>query len=255
MNRAKENEYIQIADTSAIEVLRRKDQAADIKARAKRLQEKYAALSALPSGHQFVYMAATVAHLCAAILAGLNIAPILFGMEVELGAGASWSDYGQTILPISMVFFLSLGIGLLISRIQLERDEIAPKSFVYKHLYLWSSLIVIVIYFALVYHIVKLGIDQAGTDASARVSFILTLSLAEIVIAVFAHKGWSILSLRYRQWRYRRQIRRNKKRMLFAQQKCDRYYQYYLQAAKPEDIYLTSNIEQVLLQELVDRQP
>ncbi len=253
MKKVKENEYMQVADTSAIDVLRRRDKAVDLKNRAKRLREKYRAISAMPSGHQMVYMVATVAHLSAAILAGLNIAPILFGLEVELDATATWSDFGQILLPISMIFFLTLGIGLLISKIQFERDEIAPKSFVYQHLYLWTSLIVVVIYFALVYHIVNLGIEQAGSAEKARVSFILTLSLAEIVIAVFAHKGWTILSFRYRTWRYRVKLRRNKKKMLFAQQKCDRYYQYYLQAAKPEDLYLTSNVEQVLLHELLDR--
>ena len=251
MTKARENHYLQVADSSAIQVLRRKDRAIDIDNQLQRLLDKYASIASMPSGHQFVHIAATLAHCCAAVLAGLNMAPILFSLETGLDNSASWSDYGQTILPISIVFFLSLAIGLLISKIQFKRDDIAPRAYVYQHVYVWASLIVIVIYFALLYHIVRLGVDQASPQHTTRVHLVLTLSLAEIVIATFAHLGWTILSFHYRRWYYRRMAVSNKKHLLLAQQKCDRYYQYYLQTAPSKDFYLTLNIEQVLVKSLL----
>lgn len=250
MTKSKENLYIQISDSSAIKAIKAKRKIQFWKNKTTRLSDKYNWVDILPSGSKIIALIAIGAHLFSAILAGINIGPILFSVHTNIFGNSTWAEIAKSILPIGMFFFMTLVIGILISKIKAKADPIIPHKYNYNHIALLGAIIVMVIYFGFLLHVVEIGAAKLKAEnkefAQLIINSIIWLSLIELVIGFFAHYGWTIGSHLIRQWWARKRLLHAESTYFKSEQRCERYYQYYIQSSKPDELYMTRNISEVL---------
>lgn len=246
-DRYKANTFLLISDNHAIKVSKIEKRIASYRKRKMRIANKYSTLDSLNSGVKIAYLSAILAHLSSAILAGINIAPILFSVNVDLLVDVSAQEYAKVLLPVVVIFFLSLIIGVLVQKISFEKNEVVPFKINYKLGYIIGAFLVLIIYLGLIYHVIQIGIESLPNDSSKKyVHLIGWLSFAELVTGFFAHTGWSLALYLFRMWKYERKIEKSLVNKLKAHQNCELYYSYYTQVEKPEEIMMTSNIERVI---------
>ncbi|KGE85693.1 MAG: hypothetical protein NXI26_10780 [bacterium] len=252
-NRLKSNKFIKVADSYAIRVVRLQQKLGRWNTRQEELKKKYTKLLEESSGKKAASLLAIPAHLAAAIMAGVNISPILYSAHSLQIENLELRALLQSVLPIVMIFFVSAYIWILIGRANLYWSQEEPGHRVLENKrFILAGIAGIVIYLAFLSHIIKMGLDQSGAEYAPAVHLIWWLSFIELFIGIAVHTGWTLAAYYIRMGYLGRKIRRAERKILVSRQNCERYYHYHVQVTPPEELYTTTNIEYVMASESFD---
>jgi len=229
MTEARKNFYLEIADKQASKASMYHHRLKEIRGRHKLLVEKYRMWNDQPARYKIVYVLASLAHVCLAILAGINLTDIFYASHNGIADDIGLLQIVKALLPIIGILGLSLIIGMLLWCIRPNWDTIVPASVRVHRGYLIGSAIGLVIYFSLLYHVVTIGIDLAPENRENVVELIFFFGLLELFTGFFAMHGWEVIFYELRKSNYQRRIARNLKRVNKCQMQSARYYKYYSQ--------------------------
>jgi len=246
-NRAQENLYIQMADSSANKSILQQERKKEFQVKRRRLIKKYNYILKLPAREKLVYLSSAIAHFCLAVLAGLNLTAVLYEANRHLDSHFLWQEMIKAFLPIAGILGLSLIIGLLFWRIRPKRDPIVPKKITLHRGYLVGVVVGVLLYTCFLWHIVDIGKDLANIEYHKIVNLILFLGAMELFTGLFAVHGWETMLFTFRLYVLNLSIQWANRREKKWRMKSDRYYHYYLQVLPdPGEAQMPLNLERVL---------
>jgi len=224
------NNYFRLADLAAISFIQEKDRAKILDQRLKDHNRKYSSVLELPAGKKAPNVLAVPAHLTAAIVEGIVLAPLFeyyFRGMIVNPTMLKVASY----CPIVIIFGISLMIGKIFSEFSWKQDVIDPRKAHFNIWVLLKGLLFSLAYLLFLYKLTEIA--KTLLEEQKNIALVIfCVGVAELFLGYFAVFGWEII---YAHW-VSRAVRKSYKRCTSAiyrhSHECDQNYNYYQHSLK-----------------------
>lgn len=224
------NNYFRLADWAAISFLQAKERIKTLSQRLTNHHRKYSTILEMPAGKKIPNVLAVPAHLAAAIVEGIVLAP-LFEFYFRGMIKNPTMLKVASFCPIVFIFGISLMIGKILSDFTWKQDDINPRKAHFNIWVLLKGLLFSLAYLLFLFKLTEIAQKQLGTQNNIAL-VIFCVGVAELFLGYFAVLGWELIYVHGVSAACKWRVNQGKRDLFRHSHQCDQNYTFYQRSLK-----------------------